>query len=51
VIHANRPGLLQDGNMAVYWYGLASYLGHALARHNLGAMIDSGRAAVRDTMR
>ena len=37
--------------MAVYWYGLASYLGHALARHNLGAMIDSGRAAVRETMR
>jgi len=27
-------------------YGVAS-----LARHNLGAMIDSGRAAVRDTMR
>ena len=51
VMHANGQGVLQDGNMAVYWYGLAAYSGHALARHNLGAMIDSGRAAVRDTMR
>ena len=25
VMHANRQSVLQDGNMAVYWYGLATY--------------------------
>ena len=25
VLHANGQGVLQDGNMAVYWYGLAAY--------------------------